>query len=125
MLPRAREGRKRAQRGRDVRRLRVVDVAHAGDVADLLDPVLDARETFAAPRRSRSSGMPAARAAAVAAAAFSRLCAPGISGSAGNGSSTANSTRRASPGSGRTRAGTIGDIVAAAWFSKMRSFASR
>ena len=38
-----------------------------------------------------SSGTPAARAAAVAAAAFSRLCAPGISGSAGSGSSAENS----------------------------------
>ena len=38
-----------------------------------------------------SSPIPAARAAAVAAAAFSRLCAPRISGSAGSGSSAANS----------------------------------
>ena len=42
--------------------------------------------------------MPAARAAAVAAAAFSRLCAPGMRGSAGSGSSPANSIRRAAPG---------------------------
>jgi len=45
----------------------------------------------------RASSRPAALAAAVAAAAFSRLCAPGISGSTGSGSSAANSTRRAPP----------------------------
>ena len=47
--------------------------------------------------------MPAARAAAVAAAAFSRLCAPGMSGSAGSSSSAANSTRRAAPGTRPSR----------------------
>ena len=47
-----------------------------------------------------SSEMPTARAARVAAAAFSRLCTPGIAGSAGSGSSKANSTRRAAPGTG-------------------------
>ena len=50
--------------------------------------------------------MPAARAAAVAAAAFSRLCAPGISGSAGSGSSAANSMRRAPPGTSPKPRGT-------------------
>ena len=47
-----------------------------------------------------SSSIPAARAAAVAAAAFSRLCGPGMRGSAGSGSSAANSTRVALAGYG-------------------------
>jgi hypothetical protein len=60
--------------------------------------------------------MPAARAAAVAAAAFSRLWRPGIAGSAGSGSSAENSI----PGRPLPR-GTI----AVPARSKMRSFASR
>ena len=46
----------------------------------------------------RASEIPSARAAAVAAAAFSRLCAPGMSGSAGSSSAGSNSIRRAWPG---------------------------
>ena len=42
-------------------------------------------------------GNPAARPAAMAAAAFSRLCTPGIRGSAGSTSPPANSTRRPAP----------------------------
>ena len=52
MEPRRRGRRERAQRGGDVRRLRVVDVAHAADRRDLLDAVRDARERRA-PARSR------------------------------------------------------------------------
>src|SRR5438093_1054733 len=49
--------------------------------------------------------MPAPRAAAVAAAAFSRLCPPGSPGSAGRASSTENSTWRARPGTRRNARG--------------------
>ena len=44
MEPRAREGRERTERGRDVRRLRVVDVTDAPQLADELDPMRDAVE---------------------------------------------------------------------------------
>src|SRR5262249_6866392 len=63
-----------------------------------------------------SSQMPAARAAAVAAAAFSRLWTPGMSGSAGSGSSAEN----AIPSSPKPRGTTLTPAR-----SKMRSFASR
>ena len=46
----------------------------------------------------RESSTPSARAAAVAAAAFSRLCAPGILGSAGSGSLGSNSILSPRPG---------------------------
>ena len=42
--PRVRERRERAQRRGDVRRLGVVDVAHAAELANQLDPMRDARE---------------------------------------------------------------------------------
>jgi hypothetical protein len=58
-----------------------------------------------------ASRTPIARAAAVAAAAFSRLWAPGIRGSAGSASSTANSTRRAPPGKGAEAARHDGDVA--------------
>ena len=48
-----------------VRRLGVVDEADAADLADELEPVRDAGEGAERLRRSPSSGMPAARAAAV------------------------------------------------------------
>ena len=63
--------------------------------------------THGAPRRSPRRRPPIARAAAVAAAAFSRLWAPRIRGSAGSGSSAANSTRRATPGTAPNPRGTI------------------
>ena len=91
------EGRERAPGGGGVRRLGVVDVADAVDLGDELEPVRDAGERRSAAAIA-SSPRPAARAAAVAAAAFSRLCAPGISGSAGSSSSAENSIRRPRPG---------------------------
>ena len=59
----------------DVRRLRVVDPAHAAHDGHVLDTMLNALERRSASAIA-SSSMPAARAAAVAAAAFSRLCRP-------------------------------------------------
>ena len=78
-----------AERRSDVRRLAVVDVADAVALADELEPVRNPGKAKSADAIA-SSPIPAARAAAVAAAAFSRLCAPRSSGSAGNGSSAAN-----------------------------------
>ena len=69
------------------------------------------------------SSIPATRAAAVAAAAFSRLCGPGISGSAGSSSSAAKPTRRARPGIGPNARGTTA-VSSAPCRSKMRSFTS-
>lgn len=69
------------------------------------------------------SGTPSARAAAVAAAAFARLCSPGMRGSAGSGSPAANSTRRARPGTGPKPRGTTA-TSSGRWRSKSRSFAS-
>jgi hypothetical protein len=68
--------------------------------------------------------MPAALAAAVAAAAFSRLCSPRMSGSAGSSSSKPNSIRRALPGIGPKPRGTTA-TSSVVWFSKMRSLAAR
>ena len=72
----------------------------------------------------RASRIPSARAAAVAAAAFSRLCAPGISGSAGSGSLGSNSIRSARPGMSSKPTGTTATSPSS-WFSKIRSFAAR
>ena len=60
-----------------------------------------------------SSSIPAARAAAVAAAAFSRLWSPGMRGSAGSASSAANSTRRADARNLAEPARDDGDVVRA------------
>ncbi len=76
---------------RDVRGLRVVHVADTADLSDRLQAVWNARERARGLVAIASSSIPAARAAAVAAAAFSRLWAPRISGSAGSGSSAENS----------------------------------
>ena len=61
--------------------------------------MLDPGNAWSASAIARSE-TPIARAAAVAAAAFARLWAPRMRGSAGSGSSAENSTRRASPGTG-------------------------
>ena len=81
------------------------------------------RRTCGAPRRSPRPGMPAARAAAAAAAAFSRLCVPGRRGSAGSSSSGPNSTRRPAPGTAGNPRGTTA-TSSAVWFSKSRSLAA-
>ena len=113
-----------APRGGGVRRLRVVDEADAADLGDELEPVRDPGERLEGLRDRARPAMPSARAAAVAAAAFSRLCAPGISGSAGSSSAGSNSTRRARPGTSSKPRGTTA-TSASLWFSKIRSFASR
>ena len=101
-------GERAARRG-DVRRLRVVDEAHAVALGDELEPVRHAGEG-AQSLGDRSSAIPAARAAAVAAAAFSRLCAPRISGSAGSSSSAENSIpSRPSPARDDLRARALED----------------
>ena len=66
---------------------------------------------------------PVARAAAVAAAAFSRLWSPRNAGSAGSGSVAANSIRAARPATSKPLGTTA--VSCSVWFSKMRSFASR
>ena len=117
------ERRDRPPRSRSVRRLRVVDVAHAVDLRDLLEAVRHSRELaqrvgdllLACARLSSSDQ---------AAAAFSRLCSPGIRGSAGRASSAENSTRRARPGISPNPRGTTA-TSSGPWFSKMRSLASR
>ena len=117
------EGCQSAPRGGDVRGLRVVDVADAVDLGHELEPVRHAGE-----RRERLRDLAVADAAgarcSVAAAAFSRLCAPGISGSAGRSSSAENSTLRPAPGIGPKPRGTTA-TSSAVWFSKIRSFAVR
>ena len=110
-------GGQRPQSGSDVRRLRVVHVADSRRARRRARGGAAHPGTCAAPRRSRSSAIPAARAAAVAAAAFSRLCAPaeqrlGRQNVVGG----ELDARRA-----RARAGT----TFARARSKMRSFASR
>ena len=81
----------RRQRGGDVRRLRVVDVARRRRARRRARAGAARPGTCEAPRRSPRRRSPAARAAAVAAAAFSRLWRPRISGSAGSSSSAENS----------------------------------
>ncbi len=119
--------RARARGGGDVRRLRVVDEAHAVDLSrDELEPVRHDAGNVAQRLGDRLVVDDPARArAAVAAAAFSRLCAPGISGSAGSASSAANSTRRAVARDGSEPARHDRDVLGAVWRSKIRSFASR
>ena len=92
-----------APRRGGVRRLGVVDVADAVELGDELEPVRDAGE--GAQRLGDRVVADAGRArGAVAAAAFSRLCAPGMSGSAGSGSLASNSMR---PGIALRPRGTI------------------
>ena len=99
----------RAQRGRDVRRLRVVDEARRPPTSPTGSSRCGTPGNVRSASAIASSPIPAARAAAVAAAAFSRLCAPRISGSAGSGSSAANSmpvearARAARPAPARAR----------------------
>ena len=90
-----------ADRGRDVRRLRVVHVEDAVDLARPPRAGAAPRGTCAAPPRSPPRGTPMARAASVAAAAFSGLCAPRRRTSADVRSSPPRSSRgriAASPG---------------------------
>src|SRR5262249_44034002 len=116
----------RPHRRGDGRRFRIVDVADAGPPAHPRPAGAGGRGSAA--RRGgtpgnvrsawaiRTSGRPSAWAAAVAAAAFSRLCAPRISGSAGRSSSAENSIPSSPLPFGTTFARAR---------SKIRSFAAR
>ncbi len=123
MLAAARERRERAERGRRVGRLRVVDVEDAVDRRDLLDPVRDARQTSGGPRRWRRR-KPRRRAPRRSRPPRSRGCArPGSAARPAVDRRRANSTRRASPGTGPNPRGTTA-TSSASWRSKARSFAA-
>ena len=109
--------------------LRVVDVLDAAAAADRLHAV-GGGGTRAAPRRSPCRSTPAARAAAAAPSAFSRLCVARAAGRAPSRSAAAsaavNHTR--APGAGQHRSAQRPRSssfehrdVASAWFSNMRS----
>ena len=107
VLPASGERRQRTEGSGRVRRLRVVHEEDAVDRRDLLDPMLDAGER----RRARGAiavvGRRRSRGRRRSPRPRSRGCAaPRIRGSAGSRSSTANSTRRASPGTAPNPRGT-------------------
>ena len=96
---RAHAGNRRDRRA-DVRALRVIDEAHAGDVGDPGRAVRQSRERLRAPRAWPASAGPTASPSARAASALAALCSPAIFMRA----DVEQRSRRAAPGKSARRA---------------------